>query len=122
LDSTHELASRDLDEDDGPGVSPAKMAQHIIDQAKQLEYNLESSRFQVGSIGQENVLSKPHAHSHSHGNLNIRGVFLHVAGDALGSIVVIVSALVMWLTTWEAKWVVDPLLRYVKTIKAVPWY
>jgi Co/Zn/Cd efflux system component len=34
-------------------------------------------------------------HSHS-GNMNMRGVFLHVMADALGSVVVIVSALVMW--------------------------
>ena len=34
---------------------------------------------------------------HSHGgNMNMRGVFLHVMADALGSVVVIVSALVMW--------------------------
>ena len=35
--------------------------------------------------------------------MNIRGVFLHVLGDALGSIVVIVSALVVWLSDWEHK-------------------
>jgi Co/Zn/Cd efflux system component len=28
--------------------------------------------------------------------MNMRGVFLHVMADALGSVVVIVSALVMW--------------------------
>ena len=42
---------------------------------------------------------KPASHSKkaSHSQMNIRGVFLHVLGDALGSIVVIVSALVVWL-------------------------
>ena len=30
--------------------------------------------------------------------MNMRGVFLHVLGDALGSVIVIISALVIWLT------------------------
>ena len=39
-----------------------------------------------------------HAHGHSHGagNMNMRGVFLHVMADALGSVVVIISAVIMW--------------------------
>jgi len=37
-----------------------------------------------------------HGHSHGGGNMNMRGVFLHVMADALGSVVVIVSALIMW--------------------------
>ena len=42
------------------------------------------------------------SHGHSHGggdsatNMNMRGVFLHVAADALGSVVVIISAIIMW--------------------------
>lgn len=46
-----------------------------------------------------------HAHGHSHGDsshqMNMRGVFLHVLSDALGSVIVIVSALIVWLTNWE---------------------
>ncbi len=38
----------------------------------------------------------------------MRGVFLHVLADALGSVVVIVSALIMWLSDWEYKKYVDP--------------
>ena len=41
-------------------------------------------------------------------NMNMRGVWLHVMADALGSVVVIISALVMWLTEWEYKKLVDP--------------
>ena len=40
--------------------------------------------------------------------MNMRGVFLHVMGDALGSVVVIISALIMWRTEWEYKFYVDP--------------
>ena len=40
--------------------------------------------------------------------MNMRGVFLHVMADALGSVVVCISALIMWLTEWEYKHYVDP--------------
>lgn len=36
-------------------------------------------------------------HGHSHGNMNMRGVFLHVLGDALGNVGVIAAGLVIML-------------------------
>ena len=42
--------------------------------------------------------------------MNMRGVFLHVLADALGSVVVIISALIMWQTEWDYKIYVDPAL------------
>ena len=33
------------------------------------------------------------------------GVFLHIMADALGSIVVMISASVIWLTDWKYKYV-----------------
>jgi len=69
-----------------------------------------------------------HGHSHggnghSHGgggdsasNMNMRGVFLHVMADALGSVIVIISAVVMWQTDWEYKYYVDPGLSLVLVI------
>ena len=44
----------------------------------------------------------------SSSQMNMRGVFLHVMADALGSVVVIISACIMWLTEWEYKKYVDP--------------
>ncbi|KAJ5781226.1 Cation efflux protein [Penicillium paradoxum] len=52
---------------------------------------------------------------HSH-DLNMRGVFLHVVGDALGNIGVIVSALVIWLTDYEWRFYVDPGISLVITL------
>lgn len=60
-------------------------------------------------------------HGHSHGgggggagisdrNMNMRGVYLHVLSDALGSIIVVISALVVWLTEWKYKYYMDPAL------------
>jgi len=45
--------------------------------------------------------------------MNIKGVFLHVMADALGSVVVLISASVIWLTDWEYKDYLDPLLSLV---------
>ncbi|KAL8910227.1 MAG: hypothetical protein Q9171_004470 [Xanthocarpia ochracea] len=53
---------------------------------------------------------------HSHGDLNMRGVFLHVMGDALGNIGVIGSALIIWLTSWSWRNYADPAISLVITV------
>lgn len=53
---------------------------------------------------------------HSHGDLNMRGVFLHVMGDALGNIGVIGSALIIWLTSWSWRYYADPAISLVITV------
>lgn len=55
-------------------------------------------------------------HGHSHGDLNMRGVFLHVMGDALGNIGVIVSALFIWLTSYKWRFYADPAVSLVITV------
>jgi len=52
-------------------------------------------------------------HTESSAQLNMRGVFLHVLGDALGSVVVIVSALVIKFVEEDWKYKVDPAMRQV---------
>ncbi|KAK5941280.1 Zinc resistance conferring protein [Knufia obscura] len=54
-------------------------------------------------------------HGHSHGDLNMRGVFLHVLGDALGNIGVIATALIIWLTTFPGRFYFDPAISLVIT-------
>ncbi|KAL8839130.1 MAG: hypothetical protein Q9205_004329 [Flavoplaca limonia] len=54
--------------------------------------------------------------AHSHGDLNMRGVFLHVMGDALGNIGVIGSALIIWLTSWPGRYYADPAISLVITV------
>lgn len=46
-------------------------------------------------------IKRAHGHSHDASQMNMRGVFLHVLSDALGSVIVIISALIVWLTEWE---------------------
>ena len=53
---------------------------------------------------------------HSHGDLNMRGVFLHVMGDALGNIGVIASALFIWLTSYTWRFYADPAISLVITV------
>ncbi|KAJ5555776.1 Cation efflux protein [Penicillium sp. DV-2018c] len=60
---------------------------------------------------------KPKGEKKGHGHdLNMRGVFLHVMGDALGNIGVIVSALVIWLTDYKWRFYVDPGISLVITL------
>ncbi|KAH8300529.1 hypothetical protein KR018_011836 [Drosophila ironensis] len=57
-----------------------------------------------------------HGHSHDPGHMNMRGAFLHVLSDALGSIIVVISALVVWLTKWEYRFYMDPALSILLVI------
>lgn len=56
------------------------------------------------------------SHGHSHGDLNMRGVFLHVLGDALGNIGVIATALFIWLTPYSWRFYADPVVSLVITV------
>lgn len=55
-------------------------------------------------------------HGHSHGDLNMRGIFLHVMGDALGNIGVIATALVIWLCRGHWRFYFDPAISLVITV------
>ncbi|KAL2406787.1 Vacuolar zinc transporter ZRC1 [Exophiala dermatitidis] len=58
-----------------------------------------------------------HGGGHGHGHdLNMRGVFLHVLGDALGNIGVIASALIIWKTTFPERYYFDPGISLVITV------
>lgn len=55
-----------------------------------------------------------HGHGHGH-DLNMRGVFLHVMGDALGNIGVIISALIIWKTSYSWRYYSDPAISLIIT-------
>jgi zinc transporter 1 len=60
-----------------------------------------------------------HGHSHgghSHGSMNMRGVFLHVLGDALGNVGVIASGLFILETTYWWRFYSDPAISFLITI------
>ncbi|CAL4139106.1 unnamed protein product [Meganyctiphanes norvegica] len=55
--------------------------------------------------------------------MNMRGVFLHVLSDALGSVIVIISALVVWLSDWEYAKYIDPALSlFLVTLITISTY
>lgn len=55
-------------------------------------------------------------HGHSHGDMGMNAMILHVIGDALGNIGVIVSALIIWLTAWSGRFYADPAVSLFITI------
>jgi zinc transporter 1 len=48
--------------------------------------------------------------------MGMNAMILHVIGDALGNIGVIVSALIIWLTTWSGRFYADPAVSLFITI------
>lgn len=54
------------------------------------------------------------AKKHSTSNqMNMHGVFLHVMADALGSVIVMISALVVLYTDWSIRLYIDPILSVI---------
>lgn len=47
-----------------------------------------------------NLLAASRLHQHSHEDLNVRSAFLHVVGDAIASVGVIVGGVIMYFTQW----------------------
>ncbi|GAA5906219.1 cation diffusion facilitator family transporter [Sporobolomyces salmoneus] len=56
------------------------------------------------------------AETASDGNMNMRGVFLHVLGDALGNVGVIAAGLFIWLTDYEWRMYTDPGISLIITV------
>lgn len=51
-------------------------------------------------------------HNHDHSD-NLQGIFLHLFGDLLGSVAVIISAIVVKWTDWKYKSLLDPVISLV---------
>ena len=55
-------------------------------------------------------------HGHNHADMGMNAMILHVIGDALGNVGVIVSALVIMLTEWSGKYYADPIVSLFITL------
>ena len=85
-------------------------AYHRIQEQPEIEVRL---MLIVGSLGLGvNVLAAWVLHGSSGHSLNVEGAFQHVMADLLGSVVVVISAVVILFTGWA---VVDPILSIVIT-------
>ncbi|KFA54951.1 hypothetical protein S40293_02322 [Stachybotrys chartarum IBT 40293] len=60
--------------------------------------------------------SKGGSHSHNHADMGMNAMVLHVIGDALGNLGVIVTALVIWLTDLPGKYYADPIVSLFITV------
>lgn len=118
-------------------VSPAANRRSILTQAQEIqslahdsdefeeEDGYNGDTFMTQAVGHKRTLSIPHDQhnhakpkerkAHSHQNLNMRGVFLHVLGDALGNVGVIATALFIWLTDFSWRYYSDPVISLVIT-------
>jgi cobalt-zinc-cadmium efflux system protein len=63
-----------------------------------------------------NLFSAWLLHSASEENLNIRGAFLHILGDALGSVGAIAAGLIIWRWGWT---LADPIISVVMSLLIV---
>lgn len=55
-------------------------------------------------------------HGHNHDDMGMNAMILHVMGDALGNVGVIVSALIIWLTNWSGRFYADPAVSLFITL------
>lgn len=81
-----------------------------------LENNIDLVLYTAGGGLLINVIGIKlfHSHSHEH-NHNSKGVFLHILGDLLASIIVIISSLFIKYTEYSWKFYVDPIASLIVT-------
>lgn len=82
-----------------------------ITETPRLDY--QQDKFESSTVP---PLPSGHGHGHSHGSMNMRALVLHVMGDALGNVGVIVTGLIIWLTTWSGRFYLDPAVSLIITI------
>ena len=67
--------------------------------------------FIIATIGLiANVIMIRNLHPHKEDSMNIRAAYLHVIGDLLGSIGVVLSGAIIWITGWYP---IDPIISIV---------
>ncbi|EXJ74161.1 uncharacterized protein A1O5_02455 [Cladophialophora psammophila CBS 110553] len=114
-----ESPERHLDRSPGGLQSPSKNDKRFngygsINKRRSVDYNHAAHYHNQEQDGSK--AGQGHGgHGHSH-DLNMRGVFLHVMGDALGNIGVIVTALIIWLAKFPGRYYFDPAISLVITM------
>lgn len=86
----------------------AKSGNHSLHQRQHPHGTLKRDHHKDHNHKQPKDAKASGAHGHSHADLNMRGVFLHVMGDALGNIGVIATALFIWKTNFSWRHYADP--------------
>ncbi|EAW14260.1 cation diffusion facilitator family transporter [Aspergillus clavatus NRRL 1] len=123
-----ESESDPRESDEGENGQPTERSTLLRHKDRAAHYTDESDApHKRPDLAADDEIHRSHNHSqpkpkdskggHGHGHdLNMRGVFLHVMGDALGNIGVILSALIIWLTDYSWRFYVDPGISLVITV------
>lgn len=111
----------DDDTAEGQGNGKSSVDQPLLSNGQNVVYGTTPSKPKLISHhshkhAQPKEAGAKGGHGHSHGDLNMRGVFLHVMGDALGNIGVIAAALFIWLTPWSWRFYFDPAISLIITV------
>lgn len=73
--------------------------------------------FVIASIGLiANIFMIRKLHPMQSRSLNMRAVYLHILGDLLGSLGVLISGVILWITKWNP---IDPLITLLFTLSIV---
>lgn len=95
-----------LERQEGGARDPVTDSIPVPSASQQLHSNLEPTSTQHSR--------RPRASSN--GALNARAVFIHVLGDALGSLGVVISGLIIWFAKSQGRFYTDPALSVAITI------
>ncbi|ORY48694.1 hypothetical protein BCR33DRAFT_677596 [Rhizoclosmatium globosum] len=77
------------------------------------DHDRHSHEHHTMDIKEKQVAEKKSSHGHAghdHGNMNMRGLFLHALGDALGSVGVILSSLIIMFADGKWRYYMDPVI------------
>jgi zinc transporter 1 len=103
-----------------PTAVPSRGNLLVSDSASQIPV---SESPQPNEVSTENtpLLRDEEGHNHKHdnhaqGSMNMRALVLHVVGDALGNVGVILTGLIIWLSTWQYKYYCDPVISLIITV------
>lgn len=121
----------------GSGHSHADPEEAVLSEIEPVAQSAYGSTSDFSEFIPENVVERygenaplvasEQLHSHSHDtdshkpqkkkkSMNMEGVFLHVLGDALGNVGVIITALFIWKTNYSWRFLTDPLVSLVITV------
>jgi len=94
-------------------VSNGESVEEVLEEQKNTENKIEfgTNSVEEKKEGKKEKKEKKEKHSHNHSpkNINSQAAFLHILGDALGSIGVIFSGCIIAFTDWKYRFYIDPL-------------
>ena len=102
-----------------PSVAPRRGSLHLSDSASQVPVSESPQSNEVSTENTPLLHDEGHNHkhgSHAQGSMNMRALVLHVVGDALGNVGVILTGLIIWLSTWPFKYYCDPVISLIITV------